>query len=321
MSETIKVAVLGTRFGTLDIEATELVGLNVAFVQAAGGSAEAILEAAGDASVILAGSPPKFPRELLLRLPMLKAIVRYGVGVETIDLAAARELGIVVVNVPDYCAEEVATHTMALILACCRKLPQAQRLVSAGRWELAPLRPLFSSEEQTLGMVGFGRIGLATARKARAFGFRILVADPYAQPDRLAAVGATAVELPQLLRESDVVSLHAPLTPQTHHIIGAAALAQMKSTALLVNTSRGGLIDELALEAALRSGKLAAAALDVLEQEPMAANHPLLQVEQAIITPHTAWYTEQSTVRMRQYASREVARLLRGEAPLHPVVG
>jgi D-3-phosphoglycerate dehydrogenase len=137
----------------------------------------------------------------------------------------------------------------------------------------------------------------------------------------LAAVGATAVELPQLLRESDVVSLHAPLTPQTHHIIGAAALAQMKPTALLVNTSRGGLIDERALEAALRSGKLAAAALDVLEQEPMAANHPLLQVEQAIITPHTAWYTEQSTVRMRQYASREVARLLRGEAPLHPVVG
>jgi D-3-phosphoglycerate dehydrogenase len=314
-----KVAVLGTRFGALDIEAAELAGLGVELVQDPGASADAIVAAAGDAVAILAGSPPRFGRDVLSRLPNTKAIVRYGVGVETIDLAAAAEFGIVVANVPDYCAEEVATHTMALVLACVRRLLPAHRLATGGRWELGPLRPLFSSEEQTMGLIGLGRIGLATARKARAFGYQILVADPYATDEALAQVNAERVEVADLLRRSDVVSLHAPLLPSTHHLVNAAALATMKPSAVLVNTSRGGLIDEAALEQALRSGTIAAAGLDVMEREPVPGDHPLLQVEQAIITPHMAWYTEQSTVRMRQYASREVARVLRGEPVLHQI--
>lgn len=314
------MAVLGTRFGALTIEAEELGPLGVELVQCPGLSNEAILDVAAGAVAILAGSPPRFGREVLARLTGCRAIVRYGVGVETIDLEAAARHGIVVANVPDYCAEEVATHTMALALACDRRLLPAQRLTATGRWELAPLRPLTSTEAQVLGLVGFGRIGQAVARKARAFGFTLLVYDPYAAAATLDAVGAARVELPELLRRSDIVCLHTPLTPTTHHLIDAAALALMKPTASLVNTSRGGLVDETALAAALREGRIAAAALDVLEQEPPPAGHPLLQEERALVTPHMAWYTEQATERMRRLACHEVARVLRGEAVLHPVV-
>lgn len=309
------VAVLGARFGPLTIEADELASLNVELRQGAGTTSAEIVQVAKDARAVLAGSGPRFSRDVLAQLSACRAIVRYGVGTETIDLQAATELGIMVVNVPDYCAEEVATHTMALILACVRKLLPAHRTASAGAWQIAGIRPLFSTEEQVLGLVGLGRIGQAVARKAKPFGFRILVFDPYIKQQSLIDQGLEPVHLDDLFAQADVVSLHSPDTPQTHHIIGASALSRMKQTAFLVNCSRGGLVDEAALLEALQQGRIAGAALDVMEDEPVDVNDPLLKSERMLVTPHMAWYTEQATVRMRQYASREVARVLRGEQP------
>lgn len=314
-ADRLSVAVVGARFGSLDIEAEELVPLNVELRQGAGTTAAEIVQVAKTARAILAGSGPRFNREVLGQLPACRAIVRYGVGTETIDIQAATELRIMIANVPDYCAEEVSTHTLALILASVRKLLPAHRAASAGEWQLARVRPLFSTENLVLGLVGFGRIGQAVARKAKPFGFQILVFDPYKSRQSLIDEGLVPTELDDLFARADVISLHSPETEETHHMIDAAALSRMKPTAFLVNCSRGGLIDESALEEALKQGKLAGAALDVMENEPVTADRALLKSERVLITPHLAWYTEQSTERMRRYASREVARVLRGERP------
>ncbi len=315
----LSVAVLGARFSALDIEAEELVPLGVEIVHGPGVTASDIVQIAGKSAAILAGSGPKFDRTVLTQLTACRTIVRYGVGIETIDLSACTELGIAVANVPEYCVEEVATHTLTLILACVRKLLLGYRAAVAGQWQVTGMRPLFSTENQVLGLVGFGRIGQAVRRKAQAFGFQIIVSDPYVTPEKAAELGITLVGLTELLSSADIVSLHAPDTPESHHVIDAAALRRMKPNAFLVNTSRGGLVDELALEHALNQGQIAGAALDVLESEPVPASHPLLQAERCLVTPHMAWYTEQSIERMRRLASREVARVLSGQLPINLV--
>lgn len=314
-----RIAILGTRFGLPDIENAELSPFNVEIVMGDASTAEELIGTAAGAIAVLAGAPPRFSRDVLAALPACRTIVRYGVGIETIDLEAATKRGILVANVPDYCTEEVATHTVALILACVRKLLPAHRAATSGQWQVSVVRPLFSTENQTVGVIGFGNIGQAVARKLRPFGFELLVLDPYVRQETLRQHHATAVELPELLSRADIISLNAPLTKETHHLIDAAALDSMKPTAFIVNTSRGGLIDEIALVEALRQEKIAGAALDVMESEPVPADHPLLHSERILVTPHTAWYTVQSTARMRQLASREVARVLRGEWPLHLV--
>jgi D-3-phosphoglycerate dehydrogenase len=312
------VAVLGARW-SLEIETEELAELGVELIQNMGTSAEEIVSSAKDAVAILAGSPPRFTREVLSQLPKLKIIARYGVGVDKIDVPAAAELGIMVANLPDVFAEEVATHTMALVLGAMRKLVQSHQMVQAGRWEVAPLKPMFSTEDQVLGIVGLGSIGQAVARKAQPFGFETLIYDPYLSPDILAQFDAQNVDLETLLTRSDVITLTAPHTDETHHMINESSLKKMKSTSLVVNTSRGGLIDEKALERGLAEGWIAGAGLDVMENEPVEAERPLLQSGKLIVTPHTAWYTEQAMVRMRHLACQEVGRVLMGERPLNLV--
>ena len=312
------VAVLGARW-SLEIEHEELDELNVELVQHLGTTSEDIVENAREAVAILAGSPPRFDREVLSKLPSLKIIARYGVGVDKIDVPAATELGVMVTNLPDVFAEEVATHTMALILATMRKIVQSHHLAVSGRWEVAPIKPLFSTEDQVLGIVGLGNIGQALVRKARGFGFEMLVYDPYISPELLDQFDIPRVELEELLVRSDIVALTAPHTKETHHMINAAALQKMKPTALLVNTSRGSLIDEEALEEALEKGWIAGAGLDVMEGEPVEAGRSILSSDKLTVTPHTAWYTEQAMERMRRQACQEVARVLRGEMPTHLV--
>lgn len=314
MNGSTIVAVLGARW-SLDIETEELAEYGVELVQNLGTTAEDIVNTAREAVAILAGSPPKFDQGVLSQLPSLKIIARYGVGVDKIDVAAARELGIMVTNLPDVFSEEVATHTVALILATMRKIVQSHRLAVSGRWEVAPLKPFFSTEDQVLGIVGLGNIGQGVARKAQGFGFEMLVYDPYLSPELLSQFDVTQVDLDELLVRSDVVALTAPHTEETHHIINAAALQRMKSTALLVNTSRGSLIDEVALEEALEKGWIAGAGLDVMENEPVEAGRSILNSDKLTVTPHTAWYTEQAMERMRRQACQEVARVLRGERP------
>jgi D-3-phosphoglycerate dehydrogenase len=320
LSNKHRIAILGTRFGQPDIERAELSTLGVEFVLGAATSAEDLVDVAEGATAILAGSPPMFGREVLAQLPACRAIVRYGVGIETIDLEAATERGIIVANVPDYCTEEVATHTVALILACARKLLPAHKAATGGQWQVTAVRPLFSTEDQAVGIIGFGKIGQAVARKLRPFGFEILVYDPYIDDETLAEHSAKAVTSSELFTRSDIISLNAPLNDDTYHLVDEQTLDQMKPTAFIVNTSRGGLIDEEALARALDQDKIAGAALDVMEREPVPRDHALLNSDRILVTPHVAWYTLQSTERMRRLASREVARVLRGEWPwLEPV--
>lgn len=263
-------------------------------------------------------------REATVSRPMIEAmqqcrvIVRYGVGVDNIDSQAAREKGIYVANVPDYGSEDVAEHALALLLAATRRIATRNRDVRDGQWGIGQREPMFRLAGKILGVVGFGRISRCFVQKASGIGFkRILVVDPLLTDEQALQAGVTRVSLDTLCREADFVSLHAPLTPDTHHLIGEAELAKMKPSAVLVNTSRGGLIDEQALINALLQQRIFAAGLDVFESEPLSAKSPLLQMENTLCTDRTAWFTEESVVELQSKAAHEVRRAFEGEHPLN----
>ncbi|OCW58393.1 C-terminal binding protein [Hoeflea olei] len=254
---------------------------------------------------------------LMEACPELKVIVRYGVGIDNIDLDAAAKRRIYVANVPDYGAEtEVSEHALALYLAVQRRIPGRDREVRAGQWGIGQSAPVPSRENAVLGLIGCGRIGLATARKFRALGFaRVLVFDPYLDADKAAAEGLELTELETLCRLADVVSVHAPLTPQTHRILGARLFALMKPTTIVVNVSRGGLVDEPALAEALAEGRIFGAGIDVFEEEPVRPDHPLLRTPNTVLSDHTAWYSERSVAVLQRNAATEISRVLSGEPP------
>lgn len=256
---------------------------------------------------------------VLAALERCRVIVRYGIGVDTIDVEAATRHGIPVVNVPDYALDEVADHTMMLMLAVSRKLCQVERRVREGTWELSPFRPMHSLSGRTLGVAGFGAIGRRVATRASAFGLRVQAYDPYVTADDFKAHGVEPVDWEQLLSSSDILSVHLPLTEGTRHMFDGNAFARMRRGALLVNTSRGGVIDADALLEALDRGDLAGAGLDVLEEEPPPPDAPILRHPHTIVTSHCAWYTEESLKRLQRYAAEEVARALRGESPKHVI--
>lgn len=263
-------------------------------------------------------------REATVSRPMIEAmqqcrvIVRYGVGVDNIDSQAAKEKGIYVANVPDYGSEDVAEHALALLLAATRRIATRNRDVRDGQWGIGQREPMFRLAGKILGVVGFGRISRCFVQKASGFGFkRILVVDPLLTDEQASQAGVTRVNLDTLCREADFISLHAPLTPDTHHLIGEAELAKMNPSAVLVNTSRGGLIDEQALINALLQKRIFAAGLDVFESEPLSAKSPLLQMDNTLCTDHTAWFTEESVVELQSKAAHEVRRAFEGEHPLN----
>lgn len=293
----------------------------VQLVESPGQSEAEIVRAAAGAHVIVCGGAPKISAAVICQLPQLKAIIRSGIGVDTIDLAECSRRGIYVANIPDYCIEEVATHALTLILNWSRKLPLAQRAIEDGRWDIAALRPLQSPREQVLGLLGFGRIARALCRLSRAVGFQVWANDPYIEKSRIQKSGAKPVSLKRLLRGADFVSLHLPLTEKTRHIINEERLREMKATAYLINTARGELIDEKALQHALETGQIAGAGLDVMEHEPPQSDHPLCLLQNAVITPHCAWYTERSQKVLREKACAEVIRVLRGGMPKNVVNG
>ncbi len=256
--------------------------------------------------------------EVMARMPRCRIIARYGIGVDTIDLAAATAAGIIVTNNPTYCIEEVAEHTMALLLACARKVPFYERLVRAGRWEIPPGKPLFRVAGRTLGLVGFGNIARTVAMRAAAFGMRVLYYDPFVAAGQFPAPGDKR-ELAEVLRESDFVSVHPPLVPETRGMIGDDAFGQMKRTAFLINCSRGPIVDTAALVRALDEGRIAGCALDTTDPEPLPDPHPLRSRENVIITPHVAWYSEQALVGLQAGAPGEVRRVLTGQWPVNVV--
>ena len=246
--------------------------------------------------------------DVLRALPACRVVGRYGVGLDTIDLATASELGIQVVNVPDYCTDEVADHALGLILALTRGIIPLDRGVQRGTWDFRLAGRVRRPSSQQVGVVGLGRIGSALARRVRALGYDVVGTDPQGPRDSDTRI----VELDELLATSDIVSVHAPLNATTRHLIDARTLALMRPTAILVNTSRGGLVDHDALVEALLAGRLAGAGLDVLEHEPIPSHDPLIGLPNVVLTPHAAFYSEESLVEMKQKVSRRVLAVLAG---------
>jgi D-3-phosphoglycerate dehydrogenase len=281
-------------------------------------SVDDILAVARDADAVLV-TYAKLPGDLLRQLTRCKAIGRFGLGVDNIDIAAAAELGIAVTYVPDYCMHEVSDHAMALLLALARKIPLSNKLVQAGRWEMPAVVPIHRLAGRVLGLVGFGNIPRALAPKAKAFGLRVITHDPYAPPQALAAAGVESVSFDRLLEISDFVSIHAPLMPATRGLFNAEVFGKMKTGALLINTARGPLVDEGALVSALDSGRLGGAALDVVAVEPLAKDSRLIGRDNVILTPHTAFYSVEALNELQTKCAADVARVLSGEKPVYPV--
>ncbi len=270
-----------------------------------------VIEAAQGATAILVTAAHVTRRVMEALQPELRAVVRYGVGLDRIDLDAARELGVDVRNVTDFCTDEVADHALGLLLAIARDIVNRSLNVRRGRWGGSD-RKVHRLAGGIAGVVGLGSIGQAVARRVAALGMAVIAHDPYADRRQAQTMGVRLVEMDELLGEADAVLLTCPLNEQTRGLIDAEALALMKPSALLVNTSRGGIIDEEALVEALREGEIAAAGLDVLSEEPPPENHPLLKMKNAVITPHVGWYSEEARHEVFAGGLRELADALEG---------
>lgn len=275
-------------------------------------TAEEVIAAAREADALLVQWAP-VNAAVIAALTRCKVIVRYGIGVDNVDLAAAQARGIPVCNVPDYGVDEVAGHAVALGLALARQLPSLDARLRSGTWKITPDRPMPALGEMTFATAGFGRIARSVHRMMTGFGGPRIAYDPFVSAAVMAAAGVEKVELGALFARSDILSLHLPLTAETKHFVSAARLATMKPTAIIVNTARGPLIDTVALAAALSAGTVAGAGVDVFEAEPLPADHALRAAPRALLTSHVAWYSESSIPRLQQLAAEEAVRGLRGE--------
>ncbi len=276
------------------------------------------LAQAADCDALLNAYAGPITAEVMAKMPKCRIIAKYGIGVDTIDLDAATAAGIIVTNNPAYCIEEVAEHTMALILGCARKVAFYDRQVRGGAWAVPPGKPLYRLAGSTLGLVGFGNIARQVAVRAAAFCMQVLYTDPYVREGR-SGVPGKRMELHDMLRASDFVSLHPPLTPATRKMINDEALACMKRNAVLVNCSRGPIVDTEALVRALDAKRIAGCALDTTDPEPLPDPHPLRGRDNVILNPHVAWYSEEAMAGLQTGAPNEVRRVLLGEWPVNVV--
>ena len=312
------IAVTDSVFPSLDPAKAALARLDPTYRMSKSVNADDIVAVAKDADAVLV-TYAKLTREVLMQLTRCKAIGRFGLGVDNIDLVTAKEKGIAVNYVPDYCIREVSDHAMALLLALIRKIPLSNKLVQSGRWEMPAVVPIRRIEGTVLGLVGFGHIPRLVAPKAQAFGIKVIAHDPYAKPEVFKAADVDSVDFDTLLKTSDYVSVHAPLLPATRGMMNTAAFTKMKKGAYLVNTARGPLIDEPALVAALDSGQVGGAGLDVVATEPLAKDSPLLGRDNVIISPHTAFYSIEALDELQTKCATDVARVLSGEKPVYPI--
>jgi len=272
-----------------------------------------------DADGILVNLHPMGAR-VIESLKRCRVISRYGVGYDNVDVKAATGKGIWVARVPDYSIEEVSDQALALLLGCIRKVSHKDRRVREGAWNLKDEQPCHRIRGRALGLLGYGAIARAFHRKVSGLGLaRILVYDPYLDPQAILKAGAEPVGLEALLEQADYVSIHVPLQEDTRHLIGEAQLASLKAGAILVNTSRGPVVDEKALAAALSSGRLDSAGLDVFEKEPLPPDSPLRGLDNVVFSDHTGWYSEESVVELKTKAARNVSEVLKGGKPVYPV--
>jgi D-3-phosphoglycerate dehydrogenase len=311
---SFRVLITDYAWPNLDIERAILGEVGAGIVVAPNGTADEIIALSDDADAILT-CWKQVPSAALDAATRCRIVSRYGIGLDNIPVSHATELGIVVANVPDFCLDEVAEHTLALLMACGRRIVSQVALTRQGEWNQQLARGMPRLRGQTLGLVGYGNIAQAVAQRARALGLQVIVYTPRIAADALAPWGRATNDLAELLVEADYVSLHLPLNESTRGLINVEALARMKPTAYLINTSRGAIVDEAALLAALESGRIAGAALDVMTSEPPPSDHPLLHHPNVIATPHVAFYSEAAIVDLATKAARHVAQALRGEVP------
>lgn len=292
-----------------------LVDAGMELVEAADGREETLAALAADCDGILT-CWAKVTARVIAAAPRLRGIGRLGIGLDNIDLAAATARGIPVTNVPDYCVEEVADHAMALLLSLVRNIAFFRVQTSAGRYDLAAAPAMHRLRGQTLGLVGLGRIGRAVAERAAGFGLRVQATTASGGSS---GANVPIVDLETLLATSDVISLHAPLTPSTHHLLNEARLSHCRPGLIVINTSRGGLIDRAALWRAIQSGQVAGAGLDVFEVEPPDLSEPLYRDPRVILTPHAAFVSVESLVDLRERATRQMIDTLEGRRPANVV--
>ena len=319
-NKKFKVVVTDYEFTSLDCEREILERVGADLIPAQCKSENELIRIARDADGLLNLYFGPISRRVIESLTRCKVISRYGIGVDTIDIPAATDHGIIVANVPSYCVDEVSDHTMVLILCCARKIVLLNSKVKNGYWDFKISKPIFRLKDKILGLIGFGKIARTVAKKAKVFGLKLLFYDPYISEEIIKKYPAQPVSLNELLKESDFISIHTSLNKETRHLLGKKQFKMMKETAFLINTARGEVVDTEALYKALQESWIAGAALDVIERvPPLVSKHPLLKLENVIITPHSAWYSEESIVDLQTTAAEEVARVLRGEWPLSVV--
>ncbi|GEL77728.1 C-terminal binding protein [Tenuibacillus multivorans] len=275
---------------------------------------EDVMNKCQDADALLNQYAP-ISRRVIESLDNLKVISRYGVGFNTIDLDAATENGVVVGNVTDYCLDEVSDHAMALLLSSVRKITQLNQAVKSGNWDYKVAVPIYRLRGRTLGLVGFGNIPQTLTKKAQAFGLNVIAYDPFVPQSVAEEMAISLVSIDELYEQSDYVSVHLPLNDQTEKLISYAAFTKMKKDAFIINTSRGPVIDKQALIQALQKGEIAGAGLDVLEVEPIESGNPLLNMDQVILNPHSAFYSVESEVDLKRKAAQNIVDVLSGKLP------
>ncbi|MDR1429798.1 MAG: C-terminal binding protein [Spirochaetaceae bacterium] len=313
----MKIVITDDRFGWNDEEEKALAGLGAELVVASWRNEDELTAFCADADALLVNQAP-VTRGVIQGLKKCRVISRYGIGYDNVDIRAAEEKGIWVTNVRGYCTEEVAEHALGMLLSCVRRIPVKDHAVRSGRWNIkAPIRRMSG---RTLGIMGFGATGRAFWEKVQGFGFsRILIDDHHGGERLLPGMAGEAACFDFLIRESDFISLHIPLREETRHIINRESIGRMKDGVILINTSRGPVIDEEALTGALVSGKISAAGLDVFEQEPLPATSPLLGLENVILTDHSAYYSEEAVSVLKTMTAMNAREVLEGMAPKSPV--
>jgi D-3-phosphoglycerate dehydrogenase len=310
-NKKFKIVITDCDHPSVEIEKNILSEMNPEFYLESCQTEDEVIAVAADADGIMNQYAP-FTRRVIESLRRCKVICRYGVGVDNIDIVAATEHKIIVANVPDYCVDEVSTHTLGLIIASARKITFLDRKIRERIWDFTLAKPLFRTQGKTLGLFGLGKIARMVAQKAMGFGFKVIAYDPYVLKVNHKI---ELVSLERLLSDSDFLSLHVPLTEETRHSFGEHELRRMKETAFLINTSRGPIVDEKALFLALKEKWIAGAALDVMEKEPPDWGNPLLKFENVTMTPHISFYSEESYIELKTKAAEAVLSVLKGKPP------
>lgn len=319
VASTYNIVITDSGFPSLDIEREIIKSAGSKMVAFQCKTEADVIAAAGGANALIVQWAP-ITRAVIQTLSVCNVIVRYGIGTDNVDLVAARDHGIPVCNIPDYCVDEVADHTFAMAMSLVRQIQAIDHSVRQNVWKIVPPRPMLASRQMRFVTLGYGRIAREVLQRARACKFDVAACDPYLPTSADIPGYVQRIGMQEALESADLLSLHVPLTDGTFHLINAQSLHTMKDTSILLNTARGGLVDTIALAEALCRGQIGGAGLDVFEKEPLEANHPLRKSPNVLLTSHVAWYSEMSVPELQRRAAQEAVRALTGEPLQHRIM-